>query len=45
MPKTDIKKIENEDIAELSDESLDRDGNETMCFSSGHTIACTSPTD
>ena len=24
MPKTDVKKIESEDVAELSDEALDR---------------------
>lgn len=32
MPKTDVKKIESEDLKELSDEALDRAaGNGAMC--------------
>ncbi len=31
MPKTEIKKIESEDVAELGDEALDRAGNEAVC--------------
>ncbi len=39
MPKTDIKKIESEDIAELTDEALDRAAgnvqgcNSLVCYS------------
>lgn len=31
MPKTDIKTIESEDLAELSDETLDRTGSAQGC--------------
>lgn len=34
MPKTEIKKIESEDVKELADEALDRAGNETVCVGS-----------
>ncbi len=40
MPKTDVKKIESEDVAELSDEALDR--TETAQFCVGG--ACCDPT-
>ena len=32
MPKTDIKKIENEDVAELCDEALDRTADVQACL-------------
>ncbi len=32
MPKTDIKKIESEDLAELSDEALDRAAEAQACY-------------
>lgn len=32
MSKTDVKKIESEDLRELSDESLDRAENTLMCL-------------
>lgn len=35
MPKTDVKKIESQDIAELSDEALDRAENTLCCPGSG----------
>ncbi len=38
MPKTDIKKIESEDLKELSDEALDRAGDAQHC--GGNTVAC-----
>lgn len=31
MPKTEIKKIESEDVKELSDEALDRAGDAQLC--------------
>lgn len=31
MPKTDVKKIESEDVSELSDEALDRTANAKGC--------------
>lgn len=45
MPKTDIKKIESEDVAELSDEALDRAaGNVQLCLGSCSAPGC-APSD
>ena len=45
MPKSEIKKIESEDLAELGDEALDRAGveSEMICFSPGQCATCGSP--
>lgn len=43
MPKTDIKKPESEDVAELSDEALDRTGTAQGCFSGG--VGWSAPSD
>ncbi|MBL6933778.1 MAG: hypothetical protein ISR48_00025 [Alphaproteobacteria bacterium] len=44
MPKTDVKKPESEDIAELTDEALDRTtGTTQLCPFSGGCVACSSP--
>ncbi|MBL6934871.1 MAG: hypothetical protein ISR48_05605 [Alphaproteobacteria bacterium] len=43
MPKTDVKKIESEDVKELSDEALDRTaGDALMCGAalSNYSYAC-----
>jgi|TARA_B100000315_G_C14196302_1_gene415596 hypothetical protein len=44
MPKTDVKKIESEDVAELTDEALDRatSGNAKAC---GCGISCSAQAD
>ncbi len=44
MPKTDIKKIESEDLAELGDEALDRTGYAQSC-ASGNWTGCSPPTE
>lgn len=44
MPKTDIKKIQSEDVKELTDEALDRTiGTTQLCPFSGGCVACSSP--
>ena len=42
MPKTDIKKIESEDLKELADEALDRRAEAQLCVV---TCATDSPAD
>ncbi|MBL6934887.1 MAG: hypothetical protein ISR48_05685 [Alphaproteobacteria bacterium] len=37
MPKTDVKKIESEDVAELTDEALDRTADAQLC---GGSVLC-----
>ncbi|MBL6934988.1 MAG: hypothetical protein ISR48_06195 [Alphaproteobacteria bacterium] len=41
MPKTDVKKIESEDVAELSDEALDRTEDKNGMYTAGVTQGCT----
>ena len=36
MPKTDVKKIESEDVAELADEALDRALSAQHCGNCGY---------
>ena len=46
MPKTDIKKTKSEDLKELTDEALDRNGNAQACLT--YVIChgpCSSPAD
>ena len=45
MPKTDIKKIESEDVKELSDEALDRADAQMLCITGAGPCAglCGSP--
>ncbi|MBL6934377.1 MAG: hypothetical protein ISR48_03105 [Alphaproteobacteria bacterium] len=47
MPKTDIKKIESEDVAELSDETLDRTADVQACFCQACMLTgnCSSPAE
>ncbi|MBL6934992.1 MAG: hypothetical protein ISR48_06215 [Alphaproteobacteria bacterium] len=48
MPKTDIKKIESEDLRELSDEALDRtsgDVQATGCGPCAGPPTCVAPSD
>lgn len=44
MPKTDVKKIESEDVAELSDEVLDRLEITKVCTNTSH-CGTTSPAE
>ncbi|MBL6935295.1 MAG: hypothetical protein ISR48_07770 [Alphaproteobacteria bacterium] len=41
MPKTDRKKTESEDLAELSDEALDRTRESTACQTIGGSASST----
>lgn len=43
MPKTDVKKIESEDLKELTDEALDRIADAQQCL--GSCRICYSPSD
>ncbi|MBL6934502.1 MAG: hypothetical protein ISR48_03740 [Alphaproteobacteria bacterium] len=49
MPKTDVKKIESDDVAELGDEALDRAESHTALCSCqggpGCAPSCISPSD
>ncbi len=46
MPKTDVKKIESEDVAELADEALDRTAeNLQWCNSNSGACANSAPAD
>ena len=42
MPKTDVKRPESEDLAELADEALDRFENTLACFGASW---CHTPSD
>lgn len=46
MPKTDVNKHESEDLAELSDEALDRaDGNVQACIATACGYGASAPSD